>query len=262
MTRVEDHRITDTVAGNVDLRVLVPESDGPLRVLFLLHGRGGSASDWDGAHPGLDAAMASGAIAPHLVVAVDGPWSDRGSWWVDSLHERGRPVRTAILDEVLPWVSSRFEVRNDREGRVVAGASMGGAGAVHWLLTRPDLFAAAVALSPAVHDPQPPIESNARLFGAFGRGSVLFDAERYTALHDRAALAGLRPGSPVRVAILVGDQEATLAEPEHDLVTEAARLYSRVRRSPGISAHVRVMSGAHDHEFWNAALLDGLALVN
>jgi S-formylglutathione hydrolase FrmB len=48
---------------------------------------------------------------------------------------------------------SRFPVSGDRENRAVVGVSMGGFAAVKLALTRPDLFAFAGAISPAVDVP-------------------------------------------------------------------------------------------------------------
>ena len=47
---------------------------------------------------------------------------------------------------------------------------MGGYGALRYSLAHPDLFGAAIVLSPAVYFPEPPSDSSTREFGAFGKG--------------------------------------------------------------------------------------------
>jgi len=58
-----------------------------------------------------------------------------------------------FVRDLIPDVESRFPVRPGRENRAVVGVSMGGFAAVRLALTRPELFAFAGALSPAIDVP-------------------------------------------------------------------------------------------------------------
>lgn len=57
-------------------------------------------------------------------------------------------------------------------------------------MTHPELFGAAIVLSPAIYLPLPPKDSSTREFGAFGRGSKLFDDEVYKAKNYPAIIPG------------------------------------------------------------------------
>ena len=55
-----------------------------------------------------------------------------------------------VIEDVIPFVERRYEVRTDRTARVVAGISMGGAGAASLAFTNPDCFGAVGIHSPAL----------------------------------------------------------------------------------------------------------------
>jgi enterochelin esterase-like enzyme len=273
---VQGFDLPASAAGPVHTRILLPAAyhDEPgqrFPVVYLLHGRTDAAADWEEkAFPALDAAMAEEALAPMIAVAVDGPWSERSSWWVDSaftgdgMHEPGSAVGTALVEDLVPAVDAGFRTRAERGARYLAGYSMGGSGTVHHLLRRPEVFSAGVALSPAVHATVPPGYANAREFGPFGRDGRAFDAGRHAELGYPSALARFDERWQVRLLIMVGDQEYMApddAEAEMDLTFEAARLHNRARRVEGVHAELRVWGGGHNWTFWRPALLAGLARI-
>src|SRR3954452_6132274 len=118
-----------------------------------------------------DDLIGSGEIRPMIAIMPDAPWSSRASWYVDSAYtgtDPGRPVETAFFRDLVPQVDATYRTIADRNGRAVAGYSMGRAGAVAHLLEHPDGFGVAIVLSPAAYFPLPPADSSTRDFGAFG----------------------------------------------------------------------------------------------
>ena len=87
-----------------------------------------------------DAAFASGAAPPCVVVFVDAWTAYGGSQFVDS-QGTGR-YHSYLCDEVVPWVDARYRTINDRESRAITGKSSGGFGAMITPMLRPDLFGA------------------------------------------------------------------------------------------------------------------------
>jgi S-formylglutathione hydrolase FrmB len=85
-----------------------------------------------------DAAVASGACPPVIVVYVDAWTALGGSQFVDS-PGTGR-YHTYLCDEVVPWVDTRYRTLAAPGHRGVAGKSSGGYGAMVSALWRPDLF--------------------------------------------------------------------------------------------------------------------------
>ena len=125
-------------------------------MLYLLHGRGDSKSAWVQMQGTLDELIANGDIPPTIAIMPDAPWSSRASYYVDSAYrgaDPGRPVETAFTQDLIAHVDSTYRTVASRNGRGVAGYSMGGYGAIRYSLAHPDLFGAAIVLSPAVYFP-------------------------------------------------------------------------------------------------------------
>ena len=108
-------------------------------VAYLLHGMPGSPSEYpDGTKLGTfaDAAIAAGLVRPFIGVIpaagttprYNGEWAGR---WED-----------ALVDDVLPWVDRTLPTIAAPTGRVIAGLSAGGYGAVDIGLRHPSLFGA------------------------------------------------------------------------------------------------------------------------
>lgn len=228
--------------------------DTPRHAVYLWHGRGGSAAQWARVVPDLRELVERGMLPPLLLVAPEAQWSRGGHWYVDSRFTgtpAGRPVETALVVELVAEVERRFGVTATREHRVVAGCSIGGAGALRHLLAHRDVFAAGVAMAPPAWHPQPPWRSSARDFGAFGVGSLRFDARRWSELSPRAEQPARSPS--VRLAIACGTDDELLA------VSRAT--YAELSAVPEIDASIAELPGGHDFDAWTPALVDGLRRV-
>lgn len=242
-------------------------------VLYLLHGRGDNMRAWAGIVPDLRRLAAEGRIPPVIAIMPDADSSRRAGYYIDSKFTgsqapplpAGEAMETALTRDLIAHVDASYRTQMERAGRIVAGYSMGGYGALRFSLARPELFSAAIVLSPAVYVPLPPRDSSTREFGAFGKGAKIFDDDVYTALNYPALLAGFATkGLPLAMFIGVGDDEAAHPEPAeavHDLDYEAHRLYNLVRRVPGVRAELRVVDGGHNWRVWQPLLLEGLAHI-
>ncbi|WP_431277747.1 alpha/beta hydrolase [Leifsonia poae] len=243
-----------------ELRYSVYRSDrasaalGPLPVIYLLHGRGDCADSWEQALGDLE------QLAPMIAVMPDAPWNSRASYYVDSLHRDGRAVETAFVRDLVEHVDATLPTFPSREGRAVAGYSMGGYGALRLGFAHPSLFGAVIALSPAVYDPEPPDGSSAREHGAFGRGELAFDPTRYSELGYPALLAGYPSDLPLEVVLAVGDAEEAHpgASPDLGLAQQTALLAERATSVAGLRVSFREYPGGHDFGVWRPALRDSL----
>jgi S-formylglutathione hydrolase FrmB len=220
---------------------------------------------WTQARADLDHLIACGSIAPVVVVMPDAPWAGRGSWYVDSHYTGddypGLPVETALTRDLVRHIDATYRTVDDRWARVIGGYSMGGAGALRYVLAHQDLFAAALVLSPAVYNPLPPADSAARDYGAFGLGAQRFADARYERLNYPALLPNVNPDLPVRLFLAVGDKEYVNPDPAdatHDLAFEAAVVYNTLIRTRGVTADWRVLGGGHDWEVWRPAFVEGM----
>jgi enterochelin esterase-like enzyme len=250
-------------------------ADGSVRypVVYLLHGRGDKQAAWTTIKPDLDRLIAEGRIPAVIAIMPDAPSSRRAGYYIDSQFTgsadgklpAGEPVETAFTKDLITHVDATYPTRTDRNGRIVAGYSMGGYGALRYSLAHPERFGAAIVLSPAVYFPLPPPDSSTREFGAFGNGPLVFDPEVYTAKNYPALIPGfVATGRPLIMFIAVGDDEKALADPAeaaHDLDYEAHTLYNRIRRVPGITSELRVVNGPHDWDTWRPTFIEGMNYV-
>ncbi|MFZ5756036.1 MAG: alpha/beta hydrolase [Pseudomonadota bacterium] len=198
-------RITDVNLRSTALvipatvRVMLPDGydDDPNRrypVLYLLHGGGGTHEDWT--HLGAESATAG---LPVIVVQPDG---DRGGWWADALTPGldGLPRwETFAIRQMIPWIDANFRTLATREGRAIAGLSMGGYGTMSYAARHPDLFVSASSFSGAVDTSgaivanwigvSPLIEARlpSSIFGVFP-----FDTDRRQAHNPTRLAANLR----------------------------------------------------------------------
>ncbi|MFT2815932.1 alpha/beta hydrolase [Leifsonia sp. A12D58] len=264
---------SSAVGGAVDFTVYLPagyDADAATEYpsLYLLHGRGDSQAAWQQEAGALDELIASGAIPPMIVVMPDAPWSNGGSYYVDSEYtgtrsgtSPGMKVETALTTDLVDHIDTNYRTLADRTARAVGGYSMGGAGALRYATVHQDLFSAGIVLSPAVYAPSTPIDSSTREFGAYGVGDALYDEARYQSLNYPASFAALDPALPVHLFIGVGDDEYANPKPEdaiHDLDYEAATLYNQAKRVPGVSAELRIYNGGHDWGVWDTGFREGL----
>src|SRR5262249_25177515 len=108
-------------------------------VVYLLHGMPGSPSEYpDGTQLGkfADASIAAGLVRPFIgVIPAAGTTSRYNGEWA------GR-WEAALVEHVLPWVDSALPTIAAPTGRVIAGLSAGGSGAVDIGLRHPNLFGA------------------------------------------------------------------------------------------------------------------------
>jgi len=112
-------------------------------VLYLLHGLMGSADNWvsERAHLAEHAAP-----YPFIIVVPEG----RNAWYTDSATAPADKFESYIVKELIPDVDTRFRTLRAREGRAIAGLSMGGYGSLKFGLKHPSLFAFAGSLSGAL----------------------------------------------------------------------------------------------------------------
>jgi len=208
-------------------------------VLYLLHGKTGDHTDWTKRAPLREAVGAT----PLIVVMPDG---DDGWYidWADGLHG----YEGQIVRDLIPHVDGTYRTLAVREGRAVAGLSMGGYGALKLALKHPDLFVCAASHSGAMRFPREAWDDGQKVFGP-GPGD-----ERRRAENDvfelALALRRTRAGWPGPALYLDCGTEDFLYESN-------ARLRAFLREI-GVPYEYHEGPGAHTWEYWTARLPDQL----
>jgi S-formylglutathione hydrolase FrmB len=149
-SQVLDNRTMDIVfstsatSGNMTARITVPDgyatSGQTYPVLYLLHGGLADHNQWTD----LGAEQQS-TLLPLIIVQPDGGGT---TWYADALS--GDQIETWIVGQLLPWVDSHLRTWNNRDGRAIAGLSMGGYGAMSYAARHNDVFSIASSYSGAV----------------------------------------------------------------------------------------------------------------
>lgn len=264
-----------------------PEKRWP--VFYYLHGLGGSETDWTKGGQLAEAADTLRLAA--IVVMPDGDNSfyadsttavdyaaclrDGTGLFIPTQPKKKTCVRAPryeayITQDLIGWVDATYRTLATREGRGIAGLSMGGFGALMLSLRHPALFAAAASHSgvdallyagPIPYEAgKVVLETDPKRWGAgigpFGdwfRGIFGLDIANWRA-HDPAALVGeLAPG---RLALYLDcgtEDDFALhngAQYVHDLLT-----------ARGIAHAWYLGPGRHNFDFWTARLPHSLGFL-
>ena len=143
--------LSRALSMQMDVEVILPESpnnslakgicDDKYPVLWLLHGGGGDHTEWQ-----RNTSIERYANKAGLAVVMPGVDT---SGYMDM--KRGGYRYFTYLSEDLPsFLRNILPLSDKKEDNFVAGLSMGGYGALKWMLRKPDMFAAAASLSGAV----------------------------------------------------------------------------------------------------------------
>jgi S-formylglutathione hydrolase FrmB len=111
-------------------------------VLYLLHGLTGHYDNW------VTKTKLSDYAARYDLIIVT-PEGNNG-WYTDSATAPADRYESYVIGELIPDVERRYRALSRREGRAVAGLSMGGYGALKFGIKYPEMFALAASMSGAV----------------------------------------------------------------------------------------------------------------
>jgi S-formylglutathione hydrolase FrmB len=225
----------------VSFIALTPEGkEGPFPVLYLLHGLSDDYTAWT-RRTSIERYVQD---LPLIVIMPDG---DR-SFYCDAQSRPAGRFETFVTHDLIRIVDATFRTIPARDGRAIAGLSMGGYGAMKNALKFPDLYCAGISYSGALlaaSRNQPPEWSLAEewrtVFGESPPGGPNDILAVSTAI-ERAKLPGIwiDCGSE---DFLIKD---TRAFHEHLLTLNIAHEYAE-------------HTGEHTWEFWDQALLRTLA---
>ena len=160
------------------------------------------------------------------------------------------------MDELLPYVESKYKVSTDRKDRSIGGLSMGGYGALNLALKHPGKFCGAAIISPAIYDPLPPETSAARKTPQFVRNGQ-FDPDTWKSLNYPAHLDGYA-AAPAKVPmwIISGDHDFL------GIALMSAQLYWRLFKIQPRQVELRVVDGDHEWLVFRDALPDALQYID
>jgi S-formylglutathione hydrolase FrmB len=128
--------------------VVMPEgykkSKDPYPVLYLLHGGSGGYKDWLSKTP--DRTLIHRLSDQYNIIVVT-PEGGATSYYFDSPLDKTSQYETFISRELIQKIDESYRTIKDKNGRVIAGLSMGGHGALYIGTRHSDLYCAAGSMS-------------------------------------------------------------------------------------------------------------------
>jgi S-formylglutathione hydrolase FrmB len=177
-------------------------------VLYLLHGLWGSENDWT-------ARTNVGELLGELPLIVVMPQADDG-WYTNSARIPAAKYEDYLLNDVVGEIDSHYRTIRSRQGRFVAGLSMGGYGAVKAALRHPEMFSAVGGFSGVYHATRSArFQTLSMAFGPTGDPSRKEN-------DDFALLAGNSAAVLPYFFIMTGANDSLVLEDNHDLLAALA----------------------------------------
>jgi S-formylglutathione hydrolase FrmB len=221
-------------------RVILPTNvpaGGKRPAIYLLHGGGENYQAWSN-----DSDVARFAEKGLILVMPEG----NSSYYTNSADHPQDRYEDYIINDLIADAESRFPIAPGRENRAIIGNSMGGFGAVKLALKRPDLFAFAAGLSPALDVPSRPF--SVKRVDQWRRHGSIFGAWGSQTRHGNDPYILARSADPAKVPYIYlscGDKEGLLA---------ANRKFAGLLEQRHFRYEFRVAHGGHDWNQWNAQL--------
>src|SRR3954447_22210096 len=129
----------------LEYAALVPEAAVPTRLLYLLHGGGGSRDFINQARLWIEAAWDTDTLPPCVVVAPSVTRSFYMNYRDGSHH-----WEDAVVGPLREAAAERYGASTDRADVAIVGISMGGMGGLRMAFKHPDVFGAVAALEPGI----------------------------------------------------------------------------------------------------------------
>ena len=113
-------------------------------VLYLLHGAGGSYTDW----PSKVSSIKEYADEYNIIIVC--PDGGTNSWYFDSPIDNSMMYETYISKELISAIDEKYNTSAINTSRAITGLSMGGHGAFYLAFKHPDIWGAAGSMSGGV----------------------------------------------------------------------------------------------------------------
>jgi S-formylglutathione hydrolase FrmB len=134
----------DKIVKNVIITPDTYKNNQSTNVLYLLHGAWGCYSDWILKVPNIT------KLADQYNIMIVCPDGDQFGWYLDSPLLKEFQYETYLSKELINYVDKNYKTNNKKNGRAIAGLSMGGHGALSLAIKHQNLYGAAGSMSGAL----------------------------------------------------------------------------------------------------------------
>jgi len=232
-------------------------SDLSYPVLYLLHPAGPANTipnqqSWlyyGGLKQYLDRAIESGEIVPMIVVTPDANFgSKRISYFNDP--EGDFNFEDFFFKEFIPYIEKNYRCRTEKDSKAIAGASLGGAAVLQYVVHQPDKFSVACALSAAVRK-----YDSEYLKNKFPNVSDKVLIEWYKPYDVITYFENLPENTEIKTKLYI-----SCGDDDH-LSSNNALLHIDMK-AKGIPHEFRIRNGAHDWSYWRNALPEFMTYIS
>lgn len=234
-------------------------------VMYLLHGMTGDHNDWINlgeVHRIAGTVISDGSVPEMIIIMPDGLYDafyinnyDGSIRWEDFFHE-----------EFMPEIESRYRITTQRNGRAIAGLSMGGYGAMYHGVKYKEKFSSVYAMSAAFLEVEPKPEEergdwerefNLKTWGPNNSEGYPETYKEHSIQEMFKAMDPIEPRQRNRVPlpkifIDCGDDDF--------LIQENMNLVS-IMNEKNVQFEFRVHDGGHTWEYWRTALEKALVFA-
>jgi CubicO group peptidase (beta-lactamase class C family)/S-formylglutathione hydrolase FrmB len=220
-------------------------------VLYALHGRG-APYDTFAKMPKLRQALTD---QPMIVVGFD---ADNSSFYLNSdipqnTARDGEPEAVApskfstfFFDEFVPALDARYRIDADR--RAITGFSMGGFGAFHYMLQRPEMFRSVSSMSGSFFETTPPnakwSERLAPLLGSPSTASAAYEKLAFFPRLQRLVKEGVKQPP---IYLDCGAEDKVTPDDSREMHAQLDRL--------GVPNEYVESTGGHDWGYWSSSIV-------
>ncbi len=221
-------------------------------VLYLLHGAWGTNSSWvraEGERGGnvqaiADAAIAKGEAKKMIIVMPDarGVGERNGGKNMGYFNVENWNYMDFFFQEFIPHIDKKFNTIASKEGRAIAGLSMGGGGSFVYAQRHPEMFNAAYSTSGLLdHRYRPNKVRSYENIGWYWSVAVTSPVEYLR----NASAEDLEKLRSVRWMLDCGDDDG--------IISTNLDFYIEMRREK-VPVEFRVRNGKHNWAFWRESL--------
>jgi enterochelin esterase-like enzyme len=232
-------------------------SDRSYPVLYLLHPAGPANTipnqqSWlyyGGLKQYLDRAIESGEIVPMIVVTPDANFgSKRISYFNDP--EGDFNFEDFFFKEFIPYIEKNYRCRTEKESKAIAGASLGGAAVLQYVVHQPDKFSVACALSAAVRK---------------------YDSEylknKFPDVSDKVLIEWYKPYDVITYFENLPEKTESKTKwyitcGDDDHLSPNNALLHIAMKAKGIPHEFRIYNGAHDWSYWRNVLPEFMTYIS
>jgi S-formylglutathione hydrolase FrmB len=214
--------------------------------VYLLHGGGGSFSDW---HLKTTDENLLINLANQFGVLIITPGVGPSSYYYDSLVLDSVQYETYLINELIPHIDQIYNTQNKRQARAITGLSMCGHGAMMLSAKHPDLFIAAGSMSGVMNIDTDLWKTNEEFRTARKEGQkVMLGSIQYQAPFSEFTAVGLVDRMKENSIALLFDCGVD------DFLINTNRQIHQLLLENGTPHEYTERPGAHSWEYWTEAL--------